>query len=106
MGKAILAAVAAAFLSGCLNLYTRFPTTNPRIEMCYQSTAAMAGATVVASFPQMMSDAGHPPAFMWENLISIPFLGLPCFVDTVCEACVDTVCLPVDWCMSEAREDD
>lgn len=106
MRKAILAAVAATLLSGCLNLYTRFPTTDPKIEMCYQSTAGMARATVIASFPQMMSDSPSTSGSLcWENLLTVPFLGLPCFVDTVCEACVDTVCLPIDWCISEAREE-
>ena len=91
---------------GCVNLYTRFPTTEPKIEQCYQSTCLMAGATIIGSFPQMMSDVpSRSRSLCWENLISVPFIGLPFFVDTCLEACVDTVCLPVDWFISDVREE-
>lgn len=66
----------------------------------------MAGITLIASFPQMMADSGPHPAFMWENCISIPFFGLPCFVDTVLEGVVDTICLPYDIPVSIHREKD
>jgi hypothetical protein len=66
----------------------------------------MAGITIIASFPQMMADSASHPAFMWENLVSIPLFGLPCLVDTVLEAVVDTVCLPYDIPVSIQRQKD
>lgn len=96
--------LASAVFSGCMNCYVRFPATNPRIESCYKCTRTMAAFTVVGSFPQMMSDNPGDRGFMWENLISIPFIGLPCLVDTACEACIDTVCLPADYFIARARE--
>ena len=89
---------------GCVNLYTRCPTTAPQITRCYQSTGTAAALAIVCSFPQMMSDNPGDGGFMWENCFTIPFLGLPCAVDAACEAVVDTVCLPCDWWLSEARE--
>ena len=86
---------------GCVNIYERFPTTAPRIENVYQSTSVAAALTIVASFPQTMADGKRD--FMWENCLTIPFLGLPCAVDTVLEACVDTVCLPVDLPLAASR---
>lgn len=104
VARTILAVLALA-CAGCVNLYTRFPTTNPRIETCYQCTRVMAAMTVVGSFPQMMSDSPGNRGFTWENVFTIPFLGLPCAVDSVCEACIDTVCLPIDWPLAAARRD-
>jgi len=52
----------------------------------------------------MMADSGPHPTFMWENFISVPFFGLPCFVDTVLEGVVDTVCLPYDISVSIHRQ--
>lgn len=101
-----LALTSALFLSGCMNMYVRWPTTPREIEKVYQSTGEMAGITLIASFPQMMADSGPHPAFMWENCISIPFFGLPCFVDTVLEGCVDTICLPYDIPVSISRQKD
>ena len=66
----------------------------------------MAAMTVVASFPQMMSDSPGDGWFRWENCLTIPLLGLPCLVDTACETCLDTVFLPADWIISEVREED
>ena len=105
MRKTLLVALMSC-ACGCMNMYTRFPTTNPKIEQCYQSTCMMAGVTVIGSFPQMMSDVpSRSGSLCWENLISVPFIGLPCFVDTCLEACVDTVCFPADWFIAEAREE-
>ena len=95
-----LFAIALLALGGCLNCYERFPTTAPRIESVYQCTRGAAALTTIASFPQMM---GNDRGFRWANLITVPFLGLPCAVDTICEACVDTVLLPVDWPLTAAR---
>lgn len=103
--RKVFVLAACAGMCGCMNCYFRAPWTRGKIEECYQSTRYMGAMTLVASFPQMMTDAGHPEPFRWENCFTIPFLGLPCLVDTACEACIDTVCLPVDWCISEVRED-
>ena len=106
MRNVLLVAFLMSFACGCLNLYTRFPTTEPRIEQCYQSTCMMAGVTVIGSFPQMMSDVpSRSGSLCWENLISVPFIGIPCLADTCLEACVDTACFPVDWFIAGAREE-
>lgn len=97
--------VCASFgLCGCVNIYTRWPTSSARIGSCYQSTRVASAFAVIGSFPQMMSDAPSDYALQWENLFTVPFLGVPCSVDAVCEACVDTVCLPVDWPLSAYRK--
>ena len=103
--RKLLAIAAVAALSGCMNLYTRFPTTSAKVERVYQSSREMAAISVIAAFPQMMSDCPSDSGLMWENLISVPFLGLPCAVDAVLEACVDTVCLPADWPLSAYRKE-
>lgn len=97
---------ALAMLAGCVNCYTRWPTTDERIDRVYQCSREAAALSVIASFPQMMSDGPGDNGFMWENIFTIPFLGLPCAVDAVCEACIDTVCLPVDWPLAAARASD
>ena len=89
-----------SFACGCLNVYNRFPG-GPRLEEMYESTHQAAALTLVASFPQIMADGKQ--GFMWENLLTVPFLGIPCAADTVLEACVDTVCLPVDACLISYR---
>ena len=101
--KRVFPVVAVVCASGCVNIYERFPTTAPRIESVYQSTSAAAALTVIASFPQVMSDGKRD--FMWENCLTIPFLGLPCAVDTVLEACVDAVCFPVDLPLAASRRE-
>lgn len=104
MKQKSIAACMAIILCGCVNVYTRFPTTLPRIETCYQCTRVMAGMTVVGSFPQMMSDSpSESESLCWMNLVSVPFIGLPLFVDTCLESVVDTVFLPADWPLSAAR---
>ena len=90
---------------GCMNLWTRCPGTDRKIEEVYQSTRTMAALSLVGAFPQMMSDAPDR-GWRWENCISIPFLGFPLAVDAVCEGVIDTVCLPVDWPLAESRKDD
>ena len=92
----------ASAACGCVNLYERAPWTNPEIRSVYQCSRAAAGLSVIIAFPQAMSD-GPSRGFMWENLLTIPFLGFPCAVDAVCEACIDTVCLPVDWPLAASR---
>jgi hypothetical protein len=85
---------------GCINVYNRSPG-GPRLEEVYESTHQAAALTLVAAFPQIMADGKQ--GFMWENLLTVPFFGIPCAVDTVLEACVDTVCLPVDACLVSHR---
>ena len=103
--RKILKVGAFGLCCGCINCYTRFPTSAPRIERVYQCSRQAAALSIVASFPQMMSDCPGDNGFMWENCLSIPFLGLPCAVDAVCEACIDTVCLPVDWPLAASRKE-
>ena len=100
--KRIALLIAVAALCGCVNLYTRFPTSDERIESVYQCTREAAALSVIVSFPQMMSDCPGDGGFMWENIFTVP-LGCLCLCDSVCEACVDTVCLPFDWPVSAAR---
>ena len=49
--KAIIVAALATLLTGCMNVYVRWPTTSREIESVYQSTVEMAGVTWIASFP-------------------------------------------------------
>ena len=87
--------------AGCVNVYTRFPTTSERIERVYQCSREAAGLSILVAFPQMMSDS--PGAgYMWENIFTIP-LGCLCLCDAAVEAVVDTVCLPYDWPVSASR---
>ena len=42
-------------------------------------------------------------SFQWFNVVTIP-LGLVCLCDSVCEAALDTVFLPIDYPLSCVRE--
>lgn len=102
MKKILLMALTATLLSGCMNLYTRNPfNTKDRIESVYQSSGYMVGFSWVVMFPQTMAPSGGA-GFMAANLISIP-CGVICYADTLLEAVVDTVCLPYDIPVSNAR---
>lgn len=103
--KRLIAILAAALLSGCVNVYERWPTSAPRIEGVYQATRAAAGLAVVGSFPQMMSDNPGDCGFRWENCFSIPFIGLPFAVDALCEAVIDTALLPCDLILTNQRKE-
>lgn len=105
LGAGSLAAAVIATLQGCVNAYTRFPTTDARIEECYQSTGIAGGMSIVAAFPQIMSDSPDRPSFMLANLVTIP-IGCVGLCDTACEAVVDTVLLPADWALSRTRRGD
>ncbi len=94
--------VSLAAMCGCVNFYTRWPTTDAHIDRVYQCSREATALSVICSFSQMMND-GPSESFMLENIFTIPFLGLPCAVDAVCEACIDTACLPFDWPMSATR---
>lgn len=87
---------------GCVNLYTRFPTTDERIERVYQCSREAAGLSILVAFPQMMSDCPGDNGYMWENIFTVP-LGCLCLCDALVEATVDTVCLPYDWPVSASR---
>lgn len=102
--RRLFAVSVVACVCGCVNCYTRWPTTEERITDVYQCSREAAALSILCSFPQAMSD-GPSRGFMWENLLTIPFLGLPCAVDAVCEACIDTVCLPVDWPLAASRRE-
>jgi uncharacterized protein YceK len=93
-----------ALLGGCVNIYTRCPGTDEKITQVYQCSREAAALAVIGSCPQMMSDAPDR-GWRWENCLTIPFIGLPCAVDAVCEGVIDTVCLPVDWPLAEARKE-
>ena len=103
--KRLFAIIAIAIVCGCVNCYTRWPTTSEKITMVYQCSREAAALSVICSFPQMMSDCPSNNGFMLENIFTIPFLGLPCAVDALCEACIDTVCLPVDWPLAAFRKE-
>lgn len=100
--KNMLILSAVLILGGCVNCYTRFPTTNERIERVYQCSREAAALSVIIAFPQMMSDNPGDGGFMWENIFTVP-LGCLCLCDAACEAVIDTVCLPFDWPISAAR---
>ena len=104
--KRLITMCAVAICAGCVNLYTRCPGTDEKITQVYQCSREAAALAVIGAFPQMMSDnPSTSGSWCWENLISIPFIGLPFAVDAVCEACIDTVCLPVDWPLAELRKE-
>ena len=99
--KILVVALALSMTVGCVNLYTRWPTTDEKITMVYQCSREAAGLSVLVAFPQAMSD-GPSRGFMWENIFTIP-LGCLCLCDAAVEACVDTVCLPVDLPLAASR---
>lgn len=103
--KRLIAVAALSLTAGCMNMWTRNPLTDTRIERCYQSSSTMAGAVIIVSFPQMMSDCPGDNGFMWENVFTVP-LGCLVMCDAACEAVVDTVCLPFDWPISAKRRRD
>ena len=101
--KKILILATLVSLTGCVNSFTRCPGTSARVESVYQSTRTAAAASVICAFPQMMSDAPSDYRFMAYNLLTIP-LGVAVLADAVCEAAVDTACLPADFAIAKHRE--
>ena len=99
---AIIASIGVSLMTGCVNLYTRWPTTEEKITMVYQCSREAAGLSVLVAFPQMMSDGPHE-TYIWENIFTVP-LGCLCLCDAAVEACIDTVCLPVDWPLAASRK--
>lgn len=98
--KLIAIVLLCLILAGCMNLYTRCPGTDARIEDTYQSTCQSIGTAYVVAFPQIIM--GWGPSIEPENFITIPF-GLLVLCDTPFEAVVDTVCWPWDRYISDAR---
>ena len=103
MKKLLATVLMACTMTGCVNLYTRWPTTDEKITMVYQCSREAAGLSVLVAFPQMMSDVPNG-GFMWENIFTIP-VGCLCLCDAAVEACIDTVCLPVDWLLAASRKE-
>lgn len=101
--RKIFAVAVVASACGCVNLYTRCPWTDERIDRVYQCSREAAGLSVLVAFPQMMSDCPGDNGYMWENIFTVP-LGCLCLCDAAVEACVDTVCLPVDWPLAASRK--
>ena len=98
----VFGCMATMLFGGCVNIYTRAPWTDAKIEHVYQSTVSAAGVSTVVAFPQIMSD-GHSEPLMIENIFTIP-LGLLGLCDAACEAALDTIFLPIDWPLSAYRE--
>ena len=105
MKKLLATVLMACTMTGCVNLYTRWPTTDEKITMVYQCSREAAGLSVLVAFPQAMSDCPGDGGFMLENIFTIP-LGCLCLCDAVCEVAIDTVCLPFDWPISAKRKRD
>ena len=101
--RKIFAVAVAMLMCGCVNIYTRCPTTSERIERVYQCSREAAGLSVLIAFPQMMSDVPGQ-CYIWENIFTVP-VGCLCLCDAVVEACIDTVCLPVDWPLAASRKE-
>jgi len=101
VARALVAAVALSAFAGCMNVYNRAPWTCGRIELVYQSSREATWMAMGLAFPQLMCDTSD--GFIVENILTVPFLGLPCAVDAACEALIDTALLPVDWPLSAAR---
>lgn len=74
----------------------------PVITDTYQCTEATAGMSYIVMFPQTMMPSGGSKFLFPENLISIP-IGCLCFVDVACEAVLDTVFWPFDYCKTRPR---
>lgn len=91
MKKWLLASLLVA-LTGCMNLYTRCPGTDGRIEDTYQCTKEMFSWSWVVAFPQTLAIEGDR-SLSWYNLLTVP-LSLVVFADDCCESVCDTVCYP------------
>ena len=102
MRKLLAIAATCLAMSGCVNVYTRWPTTDIKIESTYQCTCNAFDISLIVAFPQTMG-YGNEKGFIWENIFTIP-LGLLGLVDVACEGVLDTVCLPYDWPISNHRK--
>ena len=102
MTRFVSAIVLAVSLCGCLNIATRMPGTDLRIEKVYQSTRGAAVLSYVIAFPQIVDFGGEHETFVPENIFTIP-IGMLGLVDTACEAVIDTVCFPADFALSKHR---
>ena len=102
--KRLVMMCAVALCAGCVNLYTRCPGTEEKITQVYQCSREAAGLSLLVAFPQMLSDCPGDNGYMWENIFTVP-LGCLCLCDAAVEACIDTVCLPVDWPLAASRRE-
>ena len=93
MKKALFIAL-MVLMQGCINLYTRSPFTDVKVERPWQSTQAAADLSYVVMFPQVISPA-NSQKFIAANLVSVP-VGCLCWIDVICEAVIDTMLWPVD----------
>lgn len=94
-----------SIMTGCMNLYTRSPFTEKKIERTYQQTGEAFGLAIIVSFPQMMSDNPSTPGFMVENIFTIP-CGIVVGVDGCAEFVLDTVFWPCDKIIVYNRKKD
>ena len=101
--KILVVALALSMTVWCVNLYTRWPTTDKKITMVYQCSREAADLSVLVAFPQMMIYMPNG-GFVFENIFTIP-VGCLCLCNTAVEACIDTVCLPVDWTLAASRKE-
>ena len=97
----VIPVLICVFLHGCVNLYTRLPATDAKIESTYQSTKEAAMLSTVIMFPQIMSDA-PTSGLMWENVFTVP-LGCLGLCDAACEAVFDTVLFLPDYMIAAQR---
>ena len=102
IASTILAGAICSLFSGCVNVCTRSPFTESRIEGVYQCTKEAAGISYVIMFPQTMNPSGGK-GFMAANLISVP-VGCVGMCDVAVEAVLDTVFLPADICLSKREK--
>ena len=101
--KTILMVLALLVTSGCINLYTRAPFTDKKIERTYQSSGEAFGLSIIVSFPQIMSDNPSTPDFMVENIFTIP-CGMVVAADGCVEFALDTVFWPCDKILAINRK--
>ena len=104
MKKLLAILVLCLSFTGCVNVYTRWPTTDSRIEDTYQSTQVSFAFAYVVAFPQVLPMNGTD-GLVWENIITIP-CGCVVLCDTLLEGIVDTICWPYDKYVSDVRRRD
>lgn len=98
------AVLVVGLLSGCMNLYTRCPFTDKKIEDTYQSTQETFALSYVVMFPQVLP-MNESDGLVWQNIFTIP-VGCLCFVDVALEGVVDTICWPYDSHVSKKHKKD
>lgn len=98
ISKALAAATLLCAASGCINLlYVRNPASRETLRETYQSTSYAAVLTCAVSFPGSFVADGKEAEFDPISILTIPFLGIPCLADTLCEGVIDTLLFPADY---------